>query len=406
MTSKRPHTKSRTGCQQCKRRKIKCDGTPPCCRNCATKGLECEYQTLQGAVDALQLLTPESYSHQTSRATARSAQSSRSGSSLTASSKAGGDVPPTAPSLNSADLGLFYNYLLYTYKTVGPASMDHTSWQVETPRLALSHPFLMHAILGLSAAHQISQSLGSDSDSVRLAREHYAAALRTFRESFESSTSPDEHAVFRAFTTIITILFINWECREASDRSTIDGFSGLLGLMQSSSAINLRTGGSRSAQSDVFPSVHLGSLQSIPPDLRHSLQGLQDELPQWACEPSEAASLGRAFTALISHHSLVSSKPSDGSGFLIWPLSLDNEYITLLDRRSPPALCMLAHWCVPLCNSPIKWYAGDWPHRLLLAINSQLTGTVWHQHIQWALSETTIFDRPNPGGPFPVQTNS
>lgn len=43
MSSRRSHRKSRLGCLQCKRRKIKCDEAPPPCGNCKKHNIECEY---------------------------------------------------------------------------------------------------------------------------------------------------------------------------------------------------------------------------------------------------------------------------------------------------------------------------------------------------------------------------
>lgn len=37
------HTKSRRGCFNCKRRRVKCQETTPCCDNCNRLGLRCEY---------------------------------------------------------------------------------------------------------------------------------------------------------------------------------------------------------------------------------------------------------------------------------------------------------------------------------------------------------------------------
>lgn len=39
------HTKSRRGCLNCKRRKVKCPETLPACLNCKRLGLKCEYPT-------------------------------------------------------------------------------------------------------------------------------------------------------------------------------------------------------------------------------------------------------------------------------------------------------------------------------------------------------------------------
>ncbi|KXX73430.1 Sterol uptake control protein 2, partial [Madurella mycetomatis] len=47
---RRGHTKSRRGCFNCKRRRIKCQETRPACGHCVKTGLKCEYPTLPAIV--------------------------------------------------------------------------------------------------------------------------------------------------------------------------------------------------------------------------------------------------------------------------------------------------------------------------------------------------------------------
>lgn len=42
--TRRPHTKSRTGCQTCKRRHVRCDENQPKCLNCVKQNASCTYQ--------------------------------------------------------------------------------------------------------------------------------------------------------------------------------------------------------------------------------------------------------------------------------------------------------------------------------------------------------------------------
>lgn len=359
MVSKRAHTKSRTGCQQCKRRHIKCDEQTPCCRNCANRGLDCEYSYLRGAIDALQLITPETYhpksSYDSSGQSARLNQARLKSSSL---SEPRVDDPWSTPILNLTDLGLFHNYLLRTYRTNGPEGEDHTVWQDDVPRLALSHPFLLYAILALSAAHQTSQESIANGESERLARQHYDSALKGFQASFEKSHSPEKIAIFRSFTVIISVLFLYWECERPSERNAIDTFSSLLTLLHNSKAVLNHSSDEDMAESiaiDVLPSGSPGRSPSpLSADLQLSLQKLQSEFLPHTCNQMESATLSRAYSALITYHFFVLSKPLNGSGFLMWPLSLDAGVGALRNRRDPLALCMLAHWCVPLCNAPTK----------------------------------------------------
>lgn len=43
---RRGHTKSRRGCYNCKRRRIKCQETKPACGHCGKGGLKCEYPSM------------------------------------------------------------------------------------------------------------------------------------------------------------------------------------------------------------------------------------------------------------------------------------------------------------------------------------------------------------------------
>ncbi|KAL3595493.1 hypothetical protein FPOAC2_09829 [Fusarium poae] len=41
--SRKSHARSRTGCSQCKNRRVRCDEQRPVCLNCDTSGLSCNY---------------------------------------------------------------------------------------------------------------------------------------------------------------------------------------------------------------------------------------------------------------------------------------------------------------------------------------------------------------------------
>ncbi|EAQ83958.1 hypothetical protein CHGG_10362 [Chaetomium globosum CBS 148.51] len=53
---RRGHTKSRRGCFNCKRRRIKCQETKPACGHCVKQGLKCEYPTLPTIVHQYEYL--------------------------------------------------------------------------------------------------------------------------------------------------------------------------------------------------------------------------------------------------------------------------------------------------------------------------------------------------------------
>ncbi|KXX83336.1 Sterol uptake control protein 2 [Madurella mycetomatis] len=117
------HTKSRRGCLNCKRRKVKCQENLPECSNCTRIGLVCQY--------------PERRS--TSPTSALSALSAPSA------------PPQSTPTIFTAeDMRYFHHFLIAAYPAL-PILADDV-WR-DVACLSHSYDYLMHAMLGLAASH-------------------------------------------------------------------------------------------------------------------------------------------------------------------------------------------------------------------------------------------------------------
>ncbi|KAI0601854.1 C6 zinc finger protein [Biscogniauxia sp. FL1348] len=113
---RRGHRKSRRGCYNCKKRRIKCQETLPACEHCAKAGLRCEYPVTAQIV------------HQPSN---------------------------QIPLFSLQDMRLFQHFLL-TCAPHHPLGND-TIWTHEIPCLSQNYEYLMHAILGLAASNLIAE---------------------------------------------------------------------------------------------------------------------------------------------------------------------------------------------------------------------------------------------------------
>ncbi|KUJ10463.1 uncharacterized protein LY89DRAFT_656240 [Mollisia scopiformis] len=135
------HKKSRGGCFNCKKRKIKCQENQPACRNCTRKKLKCEYPAPK-TLSALR----SSFLYSPNPVTSVNLQST-----------------PTVFTLT--DMRLFHHYLLdaYPHLPVG----NETAWLSQVPLIAHHNQYLMHAILGVAASH-LELITGDDLSSVAL----------------------------------------------------------------------------------------------------------------------------------------------------------------------------------------------------------------------------------------------
>ncbi|GIK05446.1 hypothetical protein Aspvir_009556 [Aspergillus viridinutans] len=134
---KRPHTKSRWGCYNCRARRVKCQETKPACENCMYRDMECVYPSkVREWVDVGK--------QQASRRDA-----------LVASSQSGKLVSPSqglAVSPFSGDDLRFFHHFLVVARPHLPFGSEET-WATEVPKYAHEYPHLMHAILALGATH-------------------------------------------------------------------------------------------------------------------------------------------------------------------------------------------------------------------------------------------------------------
>jgi len=148
---RRGHTKSRRGCYNCKRRRIKCQETHPACGHCVKTGLKCEYPSLPQ-------ITHQPH-HQ-------------------------------IPLFSLQDMRFFQHFLTQCYPH-HPLKQEEV-WTHEVPCIAHNHDFLMHAILGFAA----SELIPSDPSLVAAAMNHRVKAIRSIKkrlvENARTGTSHEE----------------------------------------------------------------------------------------------------------------------------------------------------------------------------------------------------------------------
>ncbi|KAL2866201.1 Zn(II)2Cys6 transcription factor domain-containing protein [Aspergillus lucknowensis] len=135
---RRRHRKSRNGCMECKRRRIKCDEMKPSCSRCILTRQDCiwpQHSPSGRSGDPGPLPTPSP----------RSAGSPSPSMERRAS-------PPPLDGVGLSDADLYHHYLQHTSRTLTHNRNDHQALQIGMPTLALRSKTVYHALLALSAA--------------------------------------------------------------------------------------------------------------------------------------------------------------------------------------------------------------------------------------------------------------
>ncbi|KAF5533457.1 UPC2-like protein [Fusarium napiforme] len=204
---RRSHTKSRKGCDTCKRRHIRCDENFPQCRNCTKHKIRCPYNDVQ-VPDAERSTTPDKPDLMwTPQIEAAINEWQRTGVFPLPSL---GIYPAPMPHLYSVeDLRLIYHVATLYYQLATIDANNFTLWTRHIPtllRIGATTPYVMHALLAFSAMHIAFLTdcplVGS------MAYEHRGIALKGLQEAIGSFSRETSDAILAAS------LVLSWQATD------------------------------------------------------------------------------------------------------------------------------------------------------------------------------------------------
>ncbi|KAF2174918.1 hypothetical protein K469DRAFT_680710 [Zopfia rhizophila CBS 207.26] len=379
---KRFHRKTRAGCNQCKRRRVKCDETKPSCANCVRNHLQC----------SLEFLTPIKPENQYPKPRAKPI-TLQIHSTV---SPPRTDIGLATFSLDPKNLELLHHYTSVTCLTLGTVRNMHV-WQVEIPRLALCHEFLMHGLLAISALHLSTLQTARNSELIRRATMAEHMALPSFRQYVSANEAEKIHAVFAFAGYLVPYLLSlsGWLDAPMGRIPSLDDyrphwFHVLRGLVSlcGRSWFELAKG--------PFSPLLVRSVAPVDcnknPDDAHLVKIYRLLQRSTLSNPANGKTLAVCRTALDELRR-VAALPYSPCKTLevtavvyIWPGSISQQFLQLMHQRRPEALVILAHYCVLLKKVDSCWYLKGVGNDLLAAIEHEL-GDEWRPWIAWALAQ-------------------
>ncbi|KAL1969762.1 hypothetical protein VTN77DRAFT_8315 [Rasamsonia byssochlamydoides] len=408
--SRRTHTKSRLGCIQCKKRRIKCDEKAPSCNNCLRHNIDCIYSVspvksrLLAQIAATELGPSDPHVRPTNNSESELSSRTPSSVSLSPESDPLYILDPSAyqrdgrlaSDLHLHDLELMHHYSTVSYKTISESENFAAPFQTVVPKIAVTHPFLMHGILALSALHLIQLNRGSDrcKDYVELATSHQSLALALFRKELNNINPSNCQAMF-AFSSIATVLaFAFAQSTGVQSLPPIDEMVQIFNLCRGIHGI-LETArewikGSWVSSLLAFGwSTKPGCLPQEVCDKIASIFKLNADLERTGFSVEEQAACEHAISELsVSFEKIYSGL--DSVTVFRWPVVLKPLYISLLRDRRPMAIVVLAHYCILLHTLDNRWWLKGWTHQLLHSIYSLLDSS-WREFIRWPIEAIGLF---------------
>ncbi|KAH7122645.1 hypothetical protein B0J11DRAFT_581339 [Dendryphion nanum] len=327
--------KSRTGCQQCKRRRVKCDEQRPC-TGCVRYGFAC---SLLGSVRPTPTAPQDIHQDPPLPPPESSAPPSifNSDSPSTPSGSTYADeVPVRNLETWMADLELMHHWTGYAHLTIPGSSQARQVWGFSVPQEAMRYPFLMHCILAFSAYHlsHINPSCGQRYR--LLASMHQAESLAAMNHVLPDINSRNCHAMFASAALLTLNAFVDTE--EANVEGLIEIFRLLRGMnmvLESTQTL-----------------VHTGPFASIlrpiedppkPPPLLSSLMAeLQNTIAEFqGQEDLEGVASATQHLKDALQHGIDSSMHPALNTTTYWPIKLEQTFLEHLRCRDSPAVTKL-----------------------------------------------------------------
>lgn len=408
---RKAHTKSRYGCDHCRRRRVKCDEQGPPCTNCVLRQLEnCTYSRIlpasliANARRASQQPLPAGASPSSLGANNRLVQplhvnnNNNSTTTPTTNSSSSSNVggpglpPPSSPlQLHSVDqLELMHQFATDTYQSLCVSESETHTWQVLVPKLALKHRYLMNGILALASLH-IATTLGPASAPLYTdtGLEYHSMGLEPFRRAIANLTPENCDAAFAQsiVTTAISLalpqLTATRENAVGMTENVILVFELLQGVKKiltiGQSWINLELFSQGEFWKDTSATLDEDTDSGLG-----RLAGLNDRI--WANGDEAQYRINKDVICHLRHCFMKFSCSSDPAPVLAWLGAVDKGFVDSLRRRMPFSLLVLAHWGVLLGGlDGQRWWAKNSGRALVSELLGALTpgDPAWESCLNW-----------------------
>ncbi|KAH8747736.1 C6 zinc finger domain-containing protein [Diaporthe sp. PMI_573] len=406
MKRRRKHTKSRTGCSECKRRKVKCDESHPVCFNCTRYAATCSFESAprpsrpspnnpglaHTPVNHLPSFWAEgSYLSNTDAAASWDVTFSNIGRPF------GGRTPslhPPNPDPDpwSRDAELMHHWCTVTADTLAAGPDLRHVWRAVIPREGYENRFVMHGVLALSAMHKAYMAPSQADTYLDISARHQVLGSEGFRALLCDVTSENWRPVF-CFASVLVAYILCLPVRSPNGNlqtpilSLLDLISCMAGVQVSvkpflelvtpsefySTVRGLEEAISDTAQGKPFPSL---AHSLLPADTFDAFSNLRLFF-EAELAPGDQKPYLDAVEKLESAARLVARAGLDTEvgTTLFWVSDVHESIISDTRTFKYPALVLMAHFAVFMATlEKTFWHTRGWAKAVVRDVSNHLAG--------------------------------
>ncbi|KAI1378433.1 hypothetical protein F4677DRAFT_453570 [Hypoxylon crocopeplum] len=303
--------------------------------------------------------------------------------------------PVPAGWFSALDLELLHHFTTSTCFTISTEPMVRNFWRVNIPRMGFSYPYVLRAILSLSALH-LSRFKPQRRDTlIEQAMIHHNTSSSLALPVLNNLSSDNSVPIF--FFSMLTTFIAFASPKELNNLLVIANgvmpeWLFLFRGMRSVIHLNTDTMHSILAMGFIFDSGKMMNeiWETNTPPEHEGLKELENTIRFYVKDPQKLEDLSDGIESLRRSFSFFyGSTYTDDQRLraaLMWLFKLSDNFMNLLKERDNEALCVLAFFCVLLQRLDYTWWIEGWGIHLVGRIYSVLTDgyRLW---IRWPIEE-------------------
>ncbi|KAJ5160276.1 uncharacterized protein N7482_007280 [Penicillium canariense] len=389
-----------------------CDEKKPICTNCDNHGVDCSFSTVTPTIPASESPSANANISETSPEEQPKTRSRRfqpyqySTGGVKQTFKLSKPKDQTQPPIRSteagskfislADLQLFHNYTVATYRTIVDDGDQYGIWQTQIVQWGMEFPSILHLILAMSALHLAYNNPASRDKYIQQADEHFTFGVRTVTNILSQLDAENCQKIYIAAVLICFIYFGRgpWPGEYLIFSDT--GAAEWQVLLRGVKLILM------SHHAKVFS----GILEPKGEEPEHSLsdsmrvelhehtihvEALRRLVEQEITDEADRSMCTAAINDLLEIMREVYTKRSHGNPgvglmhlLIGWIYRLPGELVGRLEQKESRALVILAHWVVLLKYMDSVWFMRGWAEHVLMGISASLQPE-YQYWIEWPL---------------------
>ncbi|XEV01448.1 hypothetical protein FSHL1_006735 [Fusarium sambucinum] len=406
----RMHRKAKTGCFDCRRRRVKCSEEKPDCRACLRRGVDCLYPSLIYPSPAVR--HGDGVSNASTPPHSLSLQLPYKDLSPipNLSSLSFPTVLPTqvseqsSPIFSTEDMALFHHWTVCTSLDVYKHSGLSVICQVIFPQIALKHHFVMQALLGLTALHIAYLDPQERLRHTANAARYHNDGLKGFREAMAQGHDETGEPLFVwAALNLLYVFGVSGRLGEGLCDESDWGSRGerILGRgwipMQLGVETVLDPFYETVCSGPLRDLVTVGNCEEIDPPKEATdsedehfchIRTAWENNPDALIYEETLRSLRRCRLFMAQFSTMGTEDAQELNRFWQGPFVFLHlappEYLTLLSQRQPPALILYAFYGALLHSINDSWFMEGWGYDIVNVIED-LLGHYWKSWIAWPI---------------------